>query len=473
MNQIYREKPLSLGLRANSSQNPALQRPKDKSASSGSELNLLSQLTDEADTSLIQNASLAEVNSANNSICSTHASNTVVANYKNYLLHSAFQPIFSIAHRCPVGYEGLIRAQTAELLPCSPLDLFSEPETNSEYLALDRVCRSLHVQNFSQQQTDNEWLFLNLNSQCLASEKPTLGYMSNLLSTSGIAPQRIVIEILESEIRDRAYLQELISHFRSMGFLIAIDDFGAGHSNFDRIWDLEPDIVKIDRSLIQRAALSTRIERILTSMVSLIHEAGSLVIIEGIETEKEALTAIKANTDMVQGFYFARPNEYISEDSNLDKTFNHLLQLQKYQKKSRISDVNYDFTQFEKLFKTAADEFIQSQSLDHCAQIIFKDQQAVRCFLLNEAGYQIGANISSPCYQPKIDCRFAPLISRKKVNLAHKHYHYRAIHHLNKIQISRPYLSANDTQMCITVSQAMKVNNEIFVFCCDLGWQDD
>jgi len=447
--------------------------PKDKLSNESSELNQLSPLTDEPDTSLMLNASLAEVTSTNDTIRSTHESNAVVANYKNYLLHSAFQPIFSIAHRCPVGYEGLIRAQTAELLPCSPLDLFSEPETNSEYLVLDRVCRSVHVQNFSRQQTNNEWLFINLNSQCVATEKPSLGFMSNLLSSSGIAPERIVIEILESEISDRVYLQELIAHFRSMGCLIAIDDFGAGHSNFDRIWELEPDIVKIDRSLIQRAALSTRIERILTSMVALIHEAGSLVIIEGIETEKEALTAIKANTDMVQGFYFAKPDAHISEDSTLDKTFSHLLQLQKYQKKSRISDVDYDFTQFEELFKTAADEFTQSQSLDRCAQRIFKEQNTVRCFLLNEAGYQVGESISSPAYQQKNDCHFTPLLSGEKANWAHKHYHYRAIHHLNKIQISRPYLSTTDAQMCITVSQAIKVNNKIFVFCCDLGLQDD
>ncbi len=331
----------------------------------------------------------------------------------------------------------------------------------------------MHVQNFSQQQTNNEWLFINLNSQCLATEKPNPGFMSSLFSISGIAPQRIVIEILESEISDRVYLQELIAHIRSMGCLIAIDDFGAGHSNFDRIWELEPDIVKIDRSLIQRAALSSRIERILTSMVSLIHEAGSLVIIEGIETENEALTAIRANTDMVQGFYFAKPSAHISEDNNLDKNFSHLLQLQEGHKHSRISDVNYSFTQFEKLFQKAVDEFIRFQTLDCCAQIIFAEQQAVRCFLLDEAGYQIGANIRPSRYHQQIDYRFAPLLPNEKVNWAHKHYHCQAIHHFNKVQISRPYLSITDARMCITVSQAIEVDNKIFVFCCDLEWHDD
>ena len=47
-----------------------------------------------------------------------------------------------------------------------------------------------------------------------------------------------------------------------MGCLIAIDDFGAGHSNFERIWDLEPDSVKLDRSLVSRAANSSKAKRI-------------------------------------------------------------------------------------------------------------------------------------------------------------------------------------------------------------------
>jgi EAL domain-containing protein (putative c-di-GMP-specific phosphodiesterase class I) len=94
-------------------------------------------------------------------------------------------------------------------------------------------------------------------------------------------------------------LKRFISHFRQLGCLIAIDDFGAGHSNFDRIWDLQPDIVKIDRRLIQDAGHSRRVERILTGIVSLLHEAGSLVVVEGVETEDEALVAIAANADMV------------------------------------------------------------------------------------------------------------------------------------------------------------------------------
>jgi len=397
----------------------------------------------------------------------------IMSNYKNYQLHSAFQPIISVAHRRAVGYEGLIRAETSDKVSHSPLNLFLEPTTNAEHLSLDRLCRSLHIQNFSQQETSNEWLFINLNSQCLATEKPDPGFMNSLFSITGIAPRRIVIEILESEIYDRVYLQELITHFRSLGCLIAIDDFGAGHSNFDRIWELEPDIVKIDRSLIQRAAVNVRIERILTGIVSLIHEAGSLVIIEGVETEKEALTAIRANTDMIQGFYFAKPNKLISPDNTLDQTFNTLLKLQKRQKNLSTCDLNNNFTQFEKLFKNTLNDFSLNHSIEASAEIIFKEPRAIRCFLLSEAGYQIGSSIHSPKFRTQIAPHFLPLLSGNNANWAHKNYHYRAIHQFNQIQISRPYLSVAGSHLCITVSQAVSLNNKIFVFCCDLEWLDD
>ncbi len=98
-----------------------------------------------------------------------------------------------------------------------------------------------------------------MNSQHQVSVQPDIGFTHNLLQTTGIAAHKLVIEIIESEVSDHEQLKRFISHFRQLGCLIAIDDFGAGHSNFDRIWDLQPDIVQIDRRLIQDAGHSRRV----------------------------------------------------------------------------------------------------------------------------------------------------------------------------------------------------------------------
>ncbi|MCX4188877.1 EAL domain-containing protein [Methylophaga sp. OBS3] len=397
---------------------------------------------------------------------------TVSADYRQLTLHSHFQPIFSISHRRPVGYEGLIRCKNKQGENLSPVEVLRIPQNSHDNLALDRLCRRLHMHNFSRQDSDEAWLFLNLNSQCLVAQRPDAGFMQTLFDQTGIPAHRIVIEILESEIQDREYLKDLIIHFRSLGCLIAIDDFGAGHSNFDRIWELAPDIVKIDRSLIYGAGQSSRVERILTGIVSLIHEAGSLVIIEGVETEQEALIAIASNADMVQGFYFGKPQPSIKIENSFAATIDTLLADQQSKRFKNSHRLNLHYKKIETLFRQAVNHFAISNAFDISSNLLFQDKRAVRCYLLDEAGYQMAKNVYSPNYQQQLDKRYTPLLSGDNANWSHKHYHFRAIEHPGQMQFSRPYLSVADSRMCITVSQTVVVDDKLYVFCCDLDWQD-
>ncbi|NLQ18723.1 EAL domain-containing protein [Marinomonas sp. M1K-6] len=396
----------------------------------------------------------------------------VDTHYRGLSLSSHFQPIFSIAHGRAVGYEGLIRAHRPDGTAEPPAGLLSIPCNGRECLDLDRTCRTLHVHNFARQATGEAWLFLNLNSQYLVSEQPDIGFTRDLLQTSGIAAHRLVIEIIESEVSDHAQLKHFVSHFRQLGCLIAIDDFGAGHSNFDRIWDLEPDIVKIDRRLIQDAGQSRRVERILTGIVSLLHEAGSLVVVEGVETEHEALVAIAANADMIQGFYFAKPQARIDAEQSFATTFDNLLRGQQWQSVKRNADLQHYVSGIEGLFHRAVTHFVTHQHFEQSSAVLFSDPRMVRCYLLNAEGYQVSRNVYAPHYQQQMNARFAPLLCGDHANWSHKHYHYRALKQPGIIQISRPYLSVADSRMCITVSQTVVVGGTLYVFCCDLNWQE-
>jgi EAL domain-containing protein (putative c-di-GMP-specific phosphodiesterase class I) len=393
--------------------------------------------------------------------------------FANLSLNSAFQPIFSIAHRKAVGYEGLLRAYDAEGTYITPGQVMQMPQSDREHLELDRSCRLLHAQNFSTQQNDTCWLFLNLNSQCLVAERPDAGFMRSLMAQTGLPARRIVIEILESEISDRAYLKELIQHFRKLGCLIAIDDFGAGHSNFDRVWELQPDIVKIDRNLVKQAGISLKAERILTGIVSLIHEAGSLVVVEGVENEQEALVAISSNADMVQGFYFARPEARLLNDQRFADTIDALLAHQQSLRSQYNRKMQQHFNHFRERYMAEVDAFSAGHPFELCGTEVFRDERVVRCYLLDERGYQIGKSQYSPQYTTRLDIRHAPLLAGENANWSHRHYHYRAIQNPGVMQISRPYLSVAGSHMCITVSQAVTVNGKTFVFCCDLDWADE
>lgn len=351
----------------------------------------------------------------------------LTAEFRGLTVSSYFQPIFSVSHRRPVGYEGLVRAYNHQGELISPLSLLAMPTDGHERLMLDRVCRHLHMHNFALQENGEAWLFLNLNSQCLVEQRPDEGFMQALFTQTLIPPHRVVIEILESEIHDRQYLKELIEHFRQLGCLIAIDDFGAGHSNFDRIWELAPDIVKVDRSLVYSAGHSSRVERILTGIVSLIHEAGSLVVIEGIENETEALVSMAANADMVQGFYFGKPQPAITVEANSVSNIDDLLSTQKNKRFKNSHQTNQSFKKIETLFHHAMTAFALNSHFEHSTEILFSEHRAVRCYLLDGAGYQMARNVYSPHYQQQMDPRFTPLLSGDNANWSHKHYHFSCV----------------------------------------------
>jgi len=103
--------------------------------------------------------------------------------------------------------------------------------------------------------------------------------------------------------------------YRGLGAGIAMDDFGLGRSNFDRIVALRPDIVKVDRSILTRAVGETRSRRMLPSIVELLHDAGAQVAIEGIESAAEALVAIESGADHLQGFHLAAPSAQLPDEA--------------------------------------------------------------------------------------------------------------------------------------------------------------
>jgi len=97
--------------------------------------------------------------------------------------------------------------------------------------------------------------------------------------------------------------------------------FGAGYSNFDRIWRLKPDIVKIDREMTRRVTVEPLARRMFAGIISVLHESGALVCVEGIETEAEALCATDADADLMQGNYFASPATQLQPEHACDDLF--------------------------------------------------------------------------------------------------------------------------------------------------------
>ncbi|MBF0383228.1 MAG: EAL domain-containing protein, partial [Magnetococcales bacterium] len=320
--------------------------------------------------------------------------------YGNAILNSVFQPIFSLSRYSPVGYEGLMRGLTLDGNAVSPTHLFGEAEAKGELKKLDRCSRALHISNFQSLGLDEGWLFLNLNPRMMdlesmsAKPKSPGQFTTQLLKHFNFSAKRVVVELLEKKITNESILKDTVTVLRQAGVMVAIDDFGAGHSNFDRIWKFKPDIVKLDRSIIVDAIHNSHARRSLPSLISILHEAGCLVLIEGIETRDQALIAMDANADLVQGYYFSRP---LSDPASLSGlVYDQIKDLsQSFRQASEQASLRHlDFLSVLKNeFRKAANSVTDIQHLHRDCAGFLKQRLVRRIYILNANGIQIGPNI--------------------------------------------------------------------------------
>jgi len=94
---------------------------------------------------------------------------------------------------------------------------------------------------------------------------------------------------------------------RAIGVRVAVDDFGAGYASFARLRALEPDVIKVDRSLLAAETDPDGPTPLLVGIIDLAHRLGASVVAEGVETEIQLAAALRAGCDAVQGFLWGVP----------------------------------------------------------------------------------------------------------------------------------------------------------------------
>jgi len=119
----------------------------------------------------------------------------------------------------------------------------------------------------------------------------------------------VYLEITESVPMTHFTLcRDVLRELRSRpGFHLVVDDLGAGYSNFGRIADLEPAVVKIDKGLIDDIAERPRTRTLVTGIVRLCVELGAKVVIEGIETLEQFIACRDTGAHYAQGYFLAKP----------------------------------------------------------------------------------------------------------------------------------------------------------------------
>jgi EAL domain-containing protein (putative c-di-GMP-specific phosphodiesterase class I) len=217
-------------------------------------------------------------------------------------LWMAFQPIVNFRKREIVGYEALVRSNHPAL--SSPGPLLGAAERLGRVGELGQRIRR-HVVDAVLAAPVETLIFMNLHAADLNDD----ALYSKSSPLCACAP-RIVLEVTERSSLDRVSdVKGRAQTLRSLGYKLAIDDLGAGYAGLSSFSQLEPDIAKLDMSLVRDIDNSMQKQSIVRSMLEVCHkELGVTVVCEGVETIAERDTLQKLGSETQQGYLFGRPS---------------------------------------------------------------------------------------------------------------------------------------------------------------------
>ena len=213
---------------------------------------------------------------------------------------AVFQPVVRLEDGGVVGVEALARFDAA--LIESPVSWFEEADTVDMRLELELAAvRAAALA--AQELTDEVWVSLNV------SPNTALHHDRLIQALSPIPHDRLVVEITEqAQVEDYDELNVALGHLREVGVRIAVDDAGAGYASLRHILRLEPDVIKLDKSLVRNVHRDRARRALATALISFAAEIGATIVAEGIESAEELDALRDLGVTFGQGYHLARPH---------------------------------------------------------------------------------------------------------------------------------------------------------------------
>ena len=219
------------------------------------------------------------------------------------------QPQFDMSHKLR-GFEALARMKDHDGKMISPAEFIPVAEKVGLIDKLDaavyRKAAAFFVELRKKNNTD---IILSVNASVRHLMKNDfLNEIRDLLQTSGLPAEQLEIEITESIMIDSAEKAiQCINELRNMGVKLAIDDFGTGYSSLSSLSNFPANLLKIDKSFIDKMNLSDSSKQYVAAIISLGHIMGYEVISEGVEEPDQLETLRNIGCDFIQGFIWGRP----------------------------------------------------------------------------------------------------------------------------------------------------------------------
>lgn len=220
-----------------------------------------------------------------------------------------YQPIMNIQGSKLLGYEGLLRSIHTK----SPEVLFSRARVQNQLFDLDMLSIYKAIQQLEDMpisfHQSHQHIFLNVYPSTLTNASFITVLLDLMHSNPNIfSYPKVVFEIVESQVSQNIHcLKKAVDDLRTIGFKIALDDFGKGDASIIKLMELKPDFIKMDSYFSRDLSYSAEKQKIMQYVLKYCSENNMEVVLEGIETEKDLEMAKELGVRYGQGYYLGRP----------------------------------------------------------------------------------------------------------------------------------------------------------------------
>jgi diguanylate cyclase (GGDEF)-like protein/PAS domain S-box-containing protein len=223
-----------------------------------------------------------------------------------------YQPVVDLKSGYLIGVEALVRWKHPERGLVNPQDFIGVAEDTGQVLGLGRwvlrqACMEVRAWQRCVARGDELRVAVNVSARQLQSAD-LVAEVTRALQESGLNPGSLVIEMTESVVMQNTEVTlRKLQRLKALGVRIAIDDFGTGYSSLSYLHRFPIDILKIDRSFVQRLGQQRDGAELARAIITLGDALDLEVVAEGIETEEQQRELLALGCVAGQGFYYSRP----------------------------------------------------------------------------------------------------------------------------------------------------------------------
>jgi len=217
----------------------------------------------------------------------------------------AFQPIVDVSTQTVWGYEALVRGMDGQ----GAASVLSAVTDANRYV-FDQACRvkAIELAGHHLPMASDARLSINFMPNAVYEPRACIRATLGAAARAQFDPKRLMFEFTENERMPNVdHVANIVAEYKRMGFMTALDDFGAGYAGLGLLAKFQPDLIKIDMDLLRDVDTSAARQAIIAGIVGISRQLDIKVLAEGVESEAELMTLRAAGIALFQGYYFAKP----------------------------------------------------------------------------------------------------------------------------------------------------------------------